>query len=500
MRLLRDAGVVVLIALTCLGAVIAHDRRSPAKPLLHAATDFTAFYCAGTVVRAGGDPYRVEPLRACEQRLGSERDRPPWSMTPVPFPGYVLAAFVALSLLPFWTAHALWIFIILLAVGATAWALARISGFPFLLLALVLMPALGLYDIGFGEPTPITAALLALAAERAHARSWRACGVLLVLATIEPHLVLPAFIGVLLFVKPARVPLLAGAAALAALSLAVLGLAQNVEYVAQALPAQAASEIHAAAQFSVPHELALLGVRDGVAFAIGWLSYAAFAALGVVAARRLERVTGEPACLVLIPPAVTLIGGNFAHDNQVLTALGAAILLASQRAVPEPLRALPVIVLSIVWVSGGAWPGLLLVNAFGALAAIVVGLRYASGSLARRAGFGIAIAFALAVAFAAIGRVPTRPGLTAAQLAAPAPAEIGPADDAGLLWRRLNDAVLSAAPDPRFETEKIPMELGLLAILAAAFAARGAARRDGAGPAGYTEPEGRSGRPTALLL
>src|SRR6202035_6057395 len=78
--LLRDWALVVLIALACLTAVIVHDRRSPSKPLLHSATDFTAFYCAGEVVRGGGDPYRVETLRTCERRLDGVRGRPPRSI------------------------------------------------------------------------------------------------------------------------------------------------------------------------------------------------------------------------------------------------------------------------------------------------------------------------------------------------------------------------------------------------------------------------------------
>jgi len=469
---LRDAIVVVLVALTCLGAVIAHDRHSPAKPLLHRATDFTAFYCAGEVVRSGRDPYRVEPLRTCEHRLDGERNRPLWSMTPVPFPGYLLAGFALISLLPFEAAHALWIFLILLAVAAAAWALGRLSGFPFPLVALVLMPPLGLYDIGFGEPTPITAALLALSAERARARAWRTSGVLLALAMLEPHLVLPAAVAVLVFVRPARVPLLSGAAVLAALALATLGFAENVEYFTQALTAQAASEIRAAAQFSVPHELVLLGVGDGVALGIGSFTYLVFLVIGVLAARQLERASGDSAFLTLIPPSVALIGGNFAHDNQVLTALGAALLVASSCTVPPWLRALPLVLLSVVWVSGNAWPGLLLVNALSAVAAIALALWKSPGTLSRRLWYGAVGSLALVATFALIQRTPTRAAPSAAALAAPAPSDVGTADDAGLLWARLNESTLAVAPDQRFEVEKIPMEVGLIAILAGALRAR----------------------------
>jgi hypothetical protein len=473
MRVLRDFAVIAILAAACLGAIVAHDRHSPSKPLLHSATDFTAFYCAGEVVRAGANPYRVEPLRSCEHRLHAMRDRPPWYVTPVPFPGYVLAGFAAISLLPFELAHVLWIFVILLSVGATAWALARISGFPIVLVALVLAPPLALYDIGFGEPTPVTTALLALAAERAHARAWPAAGVLLALAMLEPHLVLPAFVAVLVFAPAARVPLLAGAAALGALSLTTLGFAKNVEYFTQALPAQAASELHFSAQFSVPHELVLLHVPDGTALAVGALTFASMLVVGVIVARRFERAGGGPACLVLIPPAVALIGGNFAHDNQVLTALGAAVVLASLPDLPRALAVAPMMVLSVVWVSGTAWPGLLVANVFGTASAIVLALRDAPGALARRVAYGIAIAAVLVAVFAALQRLPAPSDTGSASVAAaPAPPDVGPDSDAGLLWARQNALARFAAADPRFEGEKVPMACALLAILACGLRAR----------------------------
>ena len=60
---------------------------------------FKAFYCGATAVRDRHDPYLVEPLRTCERSL--EQDPMPQGyVEPAPLPGYSLAAFVPLTLLP----------------------------------------------------------------------------------------------------------------------------------------------------------------------------------------------------------------------------------------------------------------------------------------------------------------------------------------------------------------------------------------------------------------
>ena len=85
----RSLLVGLLVALVALGALLAYDRHAR-KPLLNAHNDFTAFYCAGKVVDAHADPYRVEPLRACERAAYETPSAPAWEVTPAPFPGYVL--------------------------------------------------------------------------------------------------------------------------------------------------------------------------------------------------------------------------------------------------------------------------------------------------------------------------------------------------------------------------------------------------------------------------
>ncbi len=325
---------------------------------------------------------------------------------------------------------------------------------------LVVATPLGLYDLGFGEPTPIAAGLLALGAERAARGAWPAAGALVGLAMIEPHLVLPAFLALLLFAPRARAALLATAAALALVSLATVGLAENLEYFTRVLPAQLASEIHWRSQFSLTHLLALLGASDRVAAAAGSASYALMLVLAVWAGRRLARAGDQPAALVLIPPAVGLIAGGFSHDNQILTAVGATILVASLRGIPRALALVPLLCFALAWTGDAAWRLLLLATVASAAAALWLVAARLDTTPARRAATVAALALALAATFAVLQRLPHPAGTEEAAIAAaPAPA-VRPDDGTAAVWIYRNHLPRIAARDERFELEKLPFELG----------------------------------------
>src|SRR5580700_3565277 len=78
--------------------------------------DFNAFYCAGETIVHRADPYRNEPLGTCERSAGRpdflER-APAYLAVPAPLPGYALAPFVLLALLPYAAAAGAWTFILL---------------------------------------------------------------------------------------------------------------------------------------------------------------------------------------------------------------------------------------------------------------------------------------------------------------------------------------------------------------------------------------------------
>jgi hypothetical protein len=468
----RRAGpfaLIALIAAVALALLVAHDRRSPAAPLIHPSTDFSTFYCAGAVVRAGANPYRVEPARACQRQLGESPGQPDWYVVPSPFPGYMLALFAALSLLPPYGAHLVWLYALFVAVGCTAWALARVTSFPPLLVALLIVTPLGFYDVGFGEPTPLFAALLAFAAERAHRGAWRTCGVLAALAMLEPHLGLPAFLALLLFAPRARVALLATAAVLAVISVVAIGVPENVEYFTRALPAQAASELHLRALVCLSHLLAAFGAAPRIALALGSLSSVLAIVAGIWAGRRLQLREGMPAALVLVPAAVGMIGGTYLHENHIVTALGAALLIARARTLPQSLAVAPLALFSVFWVVDAAWRVMVLASTFSALAGFALVALALHGSPAVRIARTGAYALACAVVLGAIERLPHPSGTE--QFVAPPP-PIAADAQASDIWAYRNAQHPLDLADPRFEAQKIPYVLGLVLMFGCAIAAR----------------------------
>src|ERR1700686_3618193 len=91
--------------------------------------DFNAFYCAGAALDRGADPYRADPLGACERA-----PRPAWLSrgtpnlsAPAPLPPSALAPFTALAHLPYALAAIAWRIILLLAPLVTVAVMRRRS-------------------------------------------------------------------------------------------------------------------------------------------------------------------------------------------------------------------------------------------------------------------------------------------------------------------------------------------------------------------------------------
>lgn len=291
--------------------------------------DFRVIYCGElAVVRERADPYRVEPLRACEHRVQPEAGEPAWSVTPFPLPGYAAAAIAPISLLPYELARWAWIALLAVSFALAAAAIAGILEVSAFAVGLVFAPTLGILNIHYGEPVLISVAALCLAAFAVAGKRPKLAALAAAVSMIEPHVGLPAALGVFVFVPEARRTLAILAAALAALSVATLGVGTNVEYVRGFLPAQARAELIADDQFSLSHVAYLFGAASQTALFLGSLSYAVMTLAGLWIARAFVNRSSTRALYVLVPVATAMIGGPFIHDVQIAAALPAAVVLA----------------------------------------------------------------------------------------------------------------------------------------------------------------------------
>jgi hypothetical protein len=178
-----------------------------------------------------------------------------------------------------------------------------------------------------------------------------------------------------------------------------------------------------------------------------------------------------------------MLGGTYLHENHLVTALSAALLLARARTIPQPLAIAPLAVLSVFWVADSAWKALMAASVLSALAGFALVARALHGP--RRVRFGWAGGYALAavVLFAAIQTVPRAPG--GGDVVAPAPPVAADAESSEI-WAYRNRLPPVSLADPRFEVAKIPYIVALALMLGCAVASRSAARRrePGDAPAG----------------
>lgn len=307
------------------------------------AYDFQAFYCAGAAVRAHADPYKAQPLGACERRVtsGTYAALPADVILPAPQPGYDLAAFEAISALPFDRAKAL--FGALLAIALTlavvcVWAATQA---PLGIVLAAFVASLVMPALAFGELFAFFAAAACAALYFASRGQWSAAGAAAALSLVEPHLGLPICAALIIWKPQTRAAMVITIAALLALAVATLGVGPNLEYVAVVLPLHSLAEISSDAQLSLSAILHAAGVSDAAAIQIGTLSYLALAALGVLVARALSERAHNDTFLVGVPAAFAAIGGTFIHVTELFAAIPLALLLRHRSAAALVLLAVP---------------------------------------------------------------------------------------------------------------------------------------------------------------
>jgi hypothetical protein len=293
--------------------------------------DFRAFYCAGSAVVHGANPYLEEPLRGCEATAGPPAEpeflRP--VALPAPLPPYGLLLFVPFALLPFPLAAlsygALMIACMLLAVAL----LQRVTGASGAVLNVSLAAITATVTYYVGQPMPLVFAALAAAALLARRGRWIVASACLAVASVEPHVALAAIVGMLAVAPRTRLPLLLCGAALALASAAALGLPACLAYVRDVVPAHALANAYEW-QFSLTSLLTSLGVSVSAAVRWGEVEFAAMLVLGVVVANRLRTLTGDAAVMVIVPPAFAVFGGVHVHFQQIAIAFP-AILYVTMR-------------------------------------------------------------------------------------------------------------------------------------------------------------------------
>lgn len=320
----------VVIAAAC--ALLAWQLVSNGKNGAWLMGDFRAFYCGGAAVLHGVSPYAATPMLHCErapQPFGLHTTRPGIDL-PAPFPGYVLSIFVPFALLPYPLAAAIWFVLLLIATAAACHLLAQLCArsaiVPFTLLAFAFAVAV----IPYGELAPfIIAAMVAGALALRRRFSWPVIGALAVTALL-PHVALPVFLALFIYVSAARLSIVMLALFLVALDFTVGGASLAISYFTRVLPNHAASEIGYIMQYSAAWFAQALGASDRWAMLSGDICYAVMIIAGIWLSGQLAQKFRDPAFILLIPPAFAVIGGPFVHYSEITLALPAALLLYSR--------------------------------------------------------------------------------------------------------------------------------------------------------------------------
>jgi len=465
--------IVAAGALAAVLAYLASGVRVLADP-----EDLRAFYCAGKVVALRQDPYLTEPLRSCEVRETRAMGLAPYARLalPAPLPGFALVPFALLSLLPFATVSALFVLLLLAALSETALLVRKLAAVPLAGIFVALMLSDGWISLLNGQIVPF--ALLALCASAvaiSRGNAPRASAYAL-LASIEPHIALPACLALAYAFPKTRLPLALGAAALAVVSLLAIGPQANLEYALAVLPAHAHSEISSGRQYSLTTLLFRSGAPASVATLFGNLSYALLCVLGIAAGKRLSRSLESPELLVLLPPAFALLGGPFVHLTQVAIAIPAIIVLSVRLPGQRAALGIALTLVALPWED-------LSENSLGLVLGLVAIVTLALAVLVWRAkplaaGLTLAAMLTLGAVVKAYAAEFTGPRVDAAAALAAVPA--GDHDLAETSWQTFVSA--TQGEDSRlYFARHLPTWAGLGLMVAITLNA--AWRRGGAGPA-----------------
>ena len=318
--------------------------------------DFAAFYCGGTVVRERLDPYRAAPLEACERaRTVAAGAVPlPDGIDPAPVPGYVLALFVPLSLLPFAFAAVIWYALLLAAVVVTIELLYALTELPRAVLAASVLGTDIVASVTYGQLSPL--ATLGIATAALSVSRWRprrlALGCALML--LQPHVAIAPVASLLLWVPRARIVVVAVCATLGLIALGAIGLGANIEYARSVVSTQALAEAPVDIQLSLTWLLVFFGSGESAALHVAWLEYVVMLVAGVLLAGLLANRLHRPEALVVVPAATAVLGGTYLHTFQLAAALPCALVLAARVPAARVPAWIAVGLLAVPWDATGS--------------------------------------------------------------------------------------------------------------------------------------------------
>ncbi len=332
-------------------------------------------YCAGLAMTHGLDPYRFGPMSPCEHALAAPfvpALRAFDAALPVPLAPYEMLPFVALAQLPFGAALIVWMALNIAGCAVAADLLRRMLPrvHPALIGGAIVISAVPV-GLDLGQFTGIV--LLAIVGLGIALRDVRrvALGIWIVIASLQPHVALPAVVA--LFFgggRAARVAVAAAVLGIAAVSVVFLG-PLTWEWVRVVLPGHGFVNLIDSGQVSFVSAAATLGAPLAPLGTISKLIYAIAIVLGAVTGTRIARRFGRPEALPWVGAAVGALGAPYLHLQQITFVLPAALLLVDL-APARRLQALAVYGLAIPWMalvmqswglgfgvvaSGAAWRG-----------------------------------------------------------------------------------------------------------------------------------------------
>ncbi|MGA8575595.1 MAG: hypothetical protein WB609_07935 [Candidatus Cybelea sp.] len=360
--------LIVALALLAIAALRDLARLGDALPW-HQLYDFGDFYCAGSALDRGEDPYRYEPLHACEHRVNTgeayrtDRKRVvPAPLPPYDFPPFALAARLNVS-----AARIVDATLIVLALGAAVAGLA-LTQIPLDVAALALLLPAGYVLLAAGQVVPFAFVALVFCGVALARGRMPLAGLLAALTLIEPHLGLPVCAAMLAWVPRSRIALVATTLALIGIGLLMVGTGTTIEYVRAVLPAQGAAETGYVYQYSLTYALRTLGAPAGAALLAGEISYGVVLLLGVWLGGRTAHSLRRPELVAYLPAACGIVAGAYVHMVDLPFAIPAALVFATTlqgrgRAIAVAALALLAIPWIPVWITKKLFLATLLVVA-----------------------------------------------------------------------------------------------------------------------------------------